>query len=193
MPADSKSDNFKVGDQKPREIDTRFFDDANGTGHTSADESWLLGRSIRWTDPLGASNIKWSDLAPELMVNHEAHVEAVEAGTHHITVADQPGCTVGDVWLDGQMLSQSGPQTVPVGINRSKRGADDLHRRRVHLMRRGGGAPRRTGGSGRRRVALTHRTAVRGSAVRWTRTRRRAGLARGSGLARGLARRSGLA
>jgi hypothetical protein len=71
VPADSKSDNFKVGDQKPREIDTRFFDDANGNGHTSADEPWLLGRSIRWTDPLGASNIKWSDLAPELMVNHE--------------------------------------------------------------------------------------------------------------------------
>jgi hypothetical protein len=121
VPADSKSDNFKVGDQKPREIDTRFFDDANGNGHKSADEPWLLGRSIRWTDPLGASNIKWSDLAPELMVNHEAHVEAVEAGTHHITIADQPGCTVGDVWLDGQMLTQSGPQTVPVGINRSKK------------------------------------------------------------------------
>jgi len=121
VPADSKSDNFKVGDQKPREIDTRFFDDANGNGHKSADEAWLLGRSIRWTDPLGASNTKWSHLAPQLMVNNEAHVEAVEAGTHNITIADQPGCTVGDVWLDGQMLSQSGPQTVPVGISRSKK------------------------------------------------------------------------
>ena len=121
VPADSKSDNFKVGDQKPREIDTRFFDDVDGNGHKSADEPWLLGRSIRWSDPLGASNTKWSHLAPELMVNNEAHVEAVEAGTHHITIADQPGCTVGDVWLDGQMLSQSGPQTVPVGISRSKR------------------------------------------------------------------------
>jgi hypothetical protein len=119
--ADSKSDNFKVGNQRPREIDTRFFADANGDGDKSADEPWLLGRSIGWTDPLGASNTKWSHFAPELMVMNEAHVEAVEAGTHRITIADQAGCTVGDVKVDGALVAESGPQTVPVGISKSKR------------------------------------------------------------------------
>jgi hypothetical protein len=121
VPADSKSDNFKVGNERPREIDTRFFADANGDGDKSANEPWLNGRSIRWTDPLGASNTKWSHFAPELMVFNEAHVEAVEAGTHQITIADQPGCTVGDVFVDGTLSSRHGPQTVSVGINRSKK------------------------------------------------------------------------
>lgn len=121
VPADSKSDNFKVGNERPREIDTRFFADLNGNGDKSADEPWLLGRSIRWTDPLGASNTKWSYLAPEQMVMNEAHVEAVEAGTHHVTIADQAGCTVGDITVDGALLAQSGPQTVAVDVSRSKR------------------------------------------------------------------------
>ena len=121
VPADSKSDNFKVGNERPREIDTRFFDDANGNGDKGSNEPWLVGRSINWTDPLGASNKKWSHFAPEIMVMNEAHVEAVEAGTHRIAIADQPGCDVGDVWLDGQRLARSGPQTVEVAISRSKR------------------------------------------------------------------------
>ena len=52
---------------------------------------------------------------------NEAHVEAVEAGTHRIAIADQPGCDVCDVWLDGQRLARSGPQTVEVAVSRSKR------------------------------------------------------------------------
>jgi hypothetical protein len=119
--ADSKSDNFKVGNERPREIDTRFFADLNGNGDQGPGEPWLLGRSIRWTDPLGASNSKWSHYAPQLMVFNEAHVEAVEAGTHRITIANQAGCTVGDVFVDGARLAQGGPQTVPVGISKSKR------------------------------------------------------------------------
>jgi hypothetical protein len=121
VPSDSKSDNFKVGNQRPREIDTRFFQDTNGDGYRSGDEPWLNGRSIRWTDPLGSSNQKWSHWAPELMVFNEAHVEAVEAGTHGITISDQAGCTVGDVWVDGVAQARSGPQTVSVSINRSKK------------------------------------------------------------------------
>ncbi|HET6949131.1 MAG TPA: hypothetical protein VFI47_02085 [Acidimicrobiales bacterium] len=121
VPADSKSDNFKVGDQNPREIDTRFFDDADGDGSRDPGEAWLLGRSVRWTDPLGASNTKWSHYAPALSVLNEAHVEAVEAGTHRISISDQEGCNVGDIWVDGEPLPTSGPQTVPVGISRSKR------------------------------------------------------------------------
>jgi hypothetical protein len=119
--ADSKSDNFKVGNERPREIDTRFFADTNGNGDKSSDEPWLLGRSIRWTDPLGASNTKWSHYAPQIMVFNEAHVEAVESGTHRITIANQTGCTVGDVTIDGTVLSTSGPQTVSVAISKAKK------------------------------------------------------------------------
>jgi hypothetical protein len=121
VPADSKSDNFKVGNQQPREIDTRFFADANGNGDKSSDEPWLNGRSVRWTDPLGASNTKWSHYAPQLMVFNEAHVEAVESGTHRITIADQAGCNVGDITVAGTPLATSGPQTVAVSINKSKK------------------------------------------------------------------------
>src|SRR5262249_3022395 len=119
--ADSKSDNFKVGNENPQEIDTRFFADANGNGDKSADEPWLLGRQVRWTDPIGASNTKWSALKPELMVMNEAHVEAVEPGTHRITIANQAGCTVGDVTVNGTPLPTSGPQTVAVAIGKTKK------------------------------------------------------------------------
>jgi hypothetical protein len=119
--ADSKSDNFKVGNQVPQEIDARFFDDANGDGQKQASEPWLNGRSIRWTDPIGASNTKWSLYAPQQMVLNEAHVEAVETGTHHITLADQAGCTVGDVSVDGVLQSQSGAQTVAVTVGKSRK------------------------------------------------------------------------
>jgi hypothetical protein len=115
------AESFKVGNQNPREIDTRFFADANGNGDKSSDEPWLLGRSIKWTDPLGASNTKWSTYAPQIMVMNEAHVEAVEAGTHRITIANQTGCTVGDVSVAGTVLPTSGPQTVSVSIGRTKK------------------------------------------------------------------------
>ena len=49
---------------------------------------------------------------------HEAHVEAPEIGTHFIKVADQPGCKVGDVFLEGVKTSKKGPQTVAVKTQR---------------------------------------------------------------------------
>jgi hypothetical protein len=51
-PADSKTDNFKVGGA-PLEIDTRFFP----SGQFG---NWIDGLSITHTDPLGGSNVKWS-------------------------------------------------------------------------------------------------------------------------------------
>src|SRR5215475_12057106 len=93
VPADSKTDNFKVGGA-PLEIDTRFFP----SGHFG---NWIDGLRITHTDTLGASNVKWSYYAPSHQVVHEAHVEAVEQGTHYITIANQTGCTVGHVMLNG--------------------------------------------------------------------------------------------
>lgn len=85
-----KTDNFKIKNAAPREIDARFFD-TNGNK--------LLGLGITWIDTLGGQNKKWSYYNPALNVNGEAHVEAVEIGNHQIVVVDQPGCTVGDIYL----------------------------------------------------------------------------------------------
>ena len=49
---------------------------------------------------------------------HEAHVEAPEIGTHFISVADQPGCKVGAVYVDGAKTRTTGPQTVAVKITK---------------------------------------------------------------------------
>jgi hypothetical protein len=104
--SDSKTDNYKVGETGPVEIDTRF----HGAGGALLD-----GMQAAWTDTLGASNVKWSEYVPKLSAYHEAHVEAAEKGTHHITVANQPGCTVGQVSVAGKVVG-SGPQTVAVTI-----------------------------------------------------------------------------
>lgn len=112
VPSHSKTDNFKVGPEVPVEIDTRFFD---------GDGNLMDGLMITWTDTLGASNIKWSEWDPEHFVFHEAHVEAVERGIHRITIQDQPGCTVHEVSVDGQLLPDTGPQTVEVRITNTRK------------------------------------------------------------------------
>ena len=107
IPRHSKTDNFKVRGG-PREIDTRFRD---------ASWNFIDGMGITWTDPLGGSNVKWSYENLALQIHHEAHVEAVENGTHQITVENQPGCTVGYIYVDGVRLPKAGPQTVSVAVD----------------------------------------------------------------------------
>ena len=107
VPRYSKTDNFKVRVSAVREIDTRFFD---GNGNA------IDGLTITWTDTNGASNNKHSYYNESLVVIHEAHVEAPENGTHYITIADQPGCTVGNVYLNGNLLPSTGGQTVAVKV-----------------------------------------------------------------------------
>ena len=108
VPAHSKTDNFKVGDHDPVEIDTRFIDETTG--------QYIDGLMVTWTDTNGASNVKWSEWAPEVQVFHEAHVEAVERGVHRISIQDQPGCSVHHISVDGNLLPATGPQTVEVRI-----------------------------------------------------------------------------
>jgi hypothetical protein len=67
---------------------------------------------------LGASNVKWSYYDPSLFVLHEAHVEAVEHGRHHILIQNQPGCTVTTVLKNGIPLGKKGPQEVSVQVPR---------------------------------------------------------------------------
>jgi hypothetical protein len=113
IPGDSKTDNFKVRGV-PLEIDTRFFPAAKYG-------NWIDGLYITHTDTLGGTDVKWSYLNTALDINHEAHVEDVEAGTHYITVDNQPGCTVGHVLLNGVTLPTTGPQTVPVIVKNNEK------------------------------------------------------------------------
>ena len=105
VPAQSKTDNLKVGDEAVVEIDTRFHE------HDHAGSMLLDNRGVTRTDPLGASNNKWSYWAPWPNVFHEAHVEAVEVGTHKITIANQPGCQVAHVVYAG--VETGGPKPCP--------------------------------------------------------------------------------
>ena len=107
IPADSKTDNFKVKVSHVREIDTRF-QDSNG--------NFIDGLGITWIDTNGASNNKDSYYNLNLDIQHEAHVEAPEDGIHQIVVFNQTGCTVGTVYLNGSALPNSGPQTVAVKV-----------------------------------------------------------------------------
>jgi hypothetical protein len=112
IPSHSKTDNFKVKNTQIIEIDTRFFDKKTG--------AILDGLGVTWIDPNGASNKKWSYWAPQLMVNHEAHVEAVEPGYHKIVIADGPGYTIDHVHSpDGSV--KNGPQTVTVQIPKTNK------------------------------------------------------------------------
>jgi hypothetical protein len=109
IPRHCKTDNFKVGGA-PREIDTRFVSPTGG---------YIDGLGITWRDPLGGTNAKWSYLNTALDINHEAHVEAVELGTHEIEVGNQPGCTVDVIRVTGVAQSKNGPQAIRVRISSS--------------------------------------------------------------------------
>jgi hypothetical protein len=114
-PSDSKTDNFKVKNRVPQEIDTVFFSDTNGNNYWDEEsEPALDGMQVTWTDSLGAKNNKSSYYRPDLDVNHEAHVEAPESGAHRIAINDQPGCNVGIVTVDGWRQPETGPQEVTV-------------------------------------------------------------------------------
>ena len=114
-PSDSKTDNFKVKNRVPQEIDTVFFSDTNGNNYwDESTEPALDGLQVTWTDTLGGKNNKSSYYRPDLDVNHEAHVEAPETGAHRIAINDQPGCNVGVVSVDGIRQPDSGPQEVTV-------------------------------------------------------------------------------
>jgi hypothetical protein len=109
--SESKTDNFKVKSSGAQEIDTKFFE--YGTNKL------LDGREVTWTDPVGATNRKWAYYAPALNVIHEAHVEAVTAGTHTIDIYDQPGCRVHSFKLDGG-TTHYGPGSVDIRVNNTK-------------------------------------------------------------------------
>jgi len=110
VPRHSKTDNFKVRDQGNLEFDIRFWDSAGRK---------LDGLKVSWTDTLGAGNTKYSYYAPQILIDHYAHVEAPEAGTHQITVENQPGCQVVKFFSDTKELW--GPGTIDVTVKHNDR------------------------------------------------------------------------
>lgn len=120
VPGQSKTDNYKVRPDAIVEIDARFW--KNGVA--------LLGMAAHWTDTNGASNVKFSEYAPELLAFREAHIEAVEPGTHVVTVTDQPGCTITKVrGARGENIrSRDGVYRVAVDVAAWRSGADVTYR-----------------------------------------------------------------
>ncbi|GCD88348.1 hypothetical protein [Nocardioides sp. LS1] len=119
VPGNSKTDNYKVKATATVEIDTRF--------HRNGD--LVDGLAATWTDTLGASNVKYSEYAPSRLAFHEAHVEAVEEGTHTISVADQTGCTIGKVLTpNGNTVKPNkGRVSVSVSVAPYSSGADTTY------------------------------------------------------------------
>jgi hypothetical protein len=114
VPSDSKTDNFKVKSTVAQEIDTRFFMDTNGDNYLDNGESYIDGLDILWADTLGGTNRKTSYFDASINVNHEAHIEAPEEGTHRISIANQAGCNVGFIYVNGVRQPEPGPQNVQV-------------------------------------------------------------------------------
>lgn len=112
VPANSKTDNFKVKEVPIREIDTFFV----------KNNQYVPGMGVTWIDPNGGSHKKWTYLVP-FWGQLEAHVEGVEDGKHGIKIENQSGCTIGNIYQGdfnspGKPLSYvgTGPQTVPIFI-----------------------------------------------------------------------------
>ena len=115
VPHHSKTDNFKVRDDRIVEIDTRFS--------KSGVEGYIDGLAATWIDTNGASNVKYSEYNPAILAFHEAHVEAAEQGTHRIVISDQAGCTIDDVHAGSKTyLPVNGSVTVPVAVKNHSAG-----------------------------------------------------------------------
>jgi len=116
IPRHTKTDNYKVGNTNNLEIDARFIDNATG--------QLIDGLQLTWTDTLGSSNTKYSYVNTRAGINHIAHIEAVEAGVHGITVLDQPGCKVTSlICYDTKNYCSSdlqGPGTIDVLIKQNE-------------------------------------------------------------------------
>jgi hypothetical protein len=131
IPSHSKTDNFKVRRSDViSEIDAIFYADANGNGaYDWNQESQLSGLHMLWTDTVGVKNIKHSYFV-EFWNKTEAHAEAVEQGTHYVTIPDLSalGCDVGEIYVNdvNHYLPTDGPQTIKVDIAKKTGAVKDL-------------------------------------------------------------------
>jgi hypothetical protein len=132
IPAHSKTDNFKIKDPGVNvEIDAIFYRDLDGDGAFDWDstETQVSGLHMIWQDTVGAKNKKHSYFLKQWGLT-EAHAEALEPGTHHITIPDlsAQGCEVGDIYINdvNHYLAKGGPQTVKVDVSKPPKGAKTM-------------------------------------------------------------------
>jgi hypothetical protein len=116
----SKTDNFKVKqDDRIREIDSIFYEDKNGNGtYDWYKETQLSGKKMTWTDTLGVENTKWSYFLPPFNLT-AAHAEVVEKGVHYVTIENQDGCKVGEIYVNdvNHYLDTPGPQKIEIDLS----------------------------------------------------------------------------
>jgi hypothetical protein len=126
VPRYSKTDNFKVKENAIVELDTRFWAPGASTP--------LLGMAAGWTDTNGASNVKYSEYNPAVLAYNEAHVEAVEEGTHTVTLSNQAGCTIDHVTgsLGETYKNGSGKYSVSVTVAPWNAGDNTTYRVEVY-------------------------------------------------------------
>jgi hypothetical protein len=126
VPRYSKTDNFKVKANAIVEIDTRFWRPGSSTP--------LLGMAAGWTDTDGATNVKFSEYDPAMLAFNEAHVEAVEEGTHQVIVENQTGCRIDYVTgPNGERYQNgSGKYVVKVAVAGWNAGDDITYRVEVY-------------------------------------------------------------
>lgn len=126
VPRWSKTDNFKVNANAIVELDTRFWKPGRATP--------LLGMAAGWIDTNGATNTKYSEYDPAMLAFNEAHVEAVEEGTHKVTVASQPGCDIAYVTGSRGERHQNGrgAYTISVDVAAWNAGDDTTYRVEVY-------------------------------------------------------------
>jgi len=126
VPRYSKTDNFKVKANAVVELDTRFWAPGSNTP--------LLGMAAGWTDTNGASNVKYSENNPAVLAYNEAHVEAVEEGTHKVTLSNQTGCKIDHVKgpLGETYKNGSGKYSISVDVASWKAGDDTTYRVEVY-------------------------------------------------------------
>ena len=126
VPRYSKTDNFKVKADAIVELDTRFWKPGSSTP--------LLGMAAGWIDTNGATNVKYSEYDPAMLAFHEAHVEAVEEGTHQVTVENQTGCRIDHVTgPNGERYQNgSGKYAIKVAVAPWRAGDDTTYRVEVY-------------------------------------------------------------
>ena len=144
VPRYSKTDNFKVRNNRIVEIDTRFW--------KSGQAEPVDGLLVVWTDTNGASNTKYSEYNPAVLAFHEAHVEAAEQGNHRIQISDQANCTIDHVVSPTgvTMTPAGGTVTVPVAVRNHNAGDAQS----IHEVRRSAGSPARSRQDGPARRAV---------------------------------------
>ena len=118
VPGFSKTDNFKVKATATVELDTTFW--SGGTYQP------VLGMAAGWTDTNGANNVKYSEYDAAVLAFGQAHVEAVEAGTHTVKLSNQPGCTIDyvDAPNGKRYTNASGNYSISVAVKPWKVGDD---------------------------------------------------------------------